>query len=187
MSTVPVRNGRMGQENDVKNAVELLAKGEQFCLESGFVADWWINRITRHLLDDLWSHALRNLLPKELDGGNSWNVLRSLFIAVLANRRFSEIVALALPVVVFCQSADGMNKTISLPPVPTSAGKTRIAELSILRCLAGGRRAVFVTPLRSLSAQTERTLRNTFRPLGYDVSSLVWEVPECRRRRGLAR
>jgi replicative superfamily II helicase len=56
--------------------------------------------------------------------------------------------------------------------LPTSAGKTRIAELCILRCLASSKRAVFVTPLRSLSAQTERTLRRTFRPLGYDVSSL---------------
>ncbi|WP_354201954.1 DEAD/DEAH box helicase [Bradyrhizobium sp. JR4.1] len=39
--------------------------------------------------------------------------------------------------------------------LPTSAGKTGIAELCILRCLAGGKRVVFVTPLRALSAQTE--------------------------------
>jgi superfamily II DNA/RNA helicase len=161
---------RMGQEIDVSNAVELLAKGEQFCLESGFVADWWINRITRHLLDDLWSHALRNLLPKELDGTNPWNALRSLFIAVLANRRFSEIELWPSQVGFVSRLMDEHDDLVA--SLPTSAGKTRIAELSILRCLAGGRRAVFVTPLRSLSAQTERTLRNTFRPLGYDVSSL---------------
>ncbi|MEX0945863.1 MAG: DEAD/DEAH box helicase, partial [Acidimicrobiia bacterium] len=56
--------------------------------------------------------------------------------------------------------------------LPTSAGKTRIAELCILSCLAQGRRAVYVTPLRALSAQTEQVLHRTFTPLGVRVSSL---------------
>jgi Lhr-like helicase len=56
--------------------------------------------------------------------------------------------------------------------LPTSAGKTRIAELCILRTLAAGRRVLYVTPLRALSAQVERGLAETFRPLGYAVSSL---------------
>ena len=56
--------------------------------------------------------------------------------------------------------------------LPTSAGKTRIAEMCILRALAGEKRVVYVTPLRALSAQVERDLRETFQPLGYSVSSL---------------
>jgi replicative superfamily II helicase len=56
--------------------------------------------------------------------------------------------------------------------LPTSAGKTRIAELSILVCLAQERRTVYVTPLRALSAQTEQVLARTFSPLGVRVSSL---------------
>ena len=42
--------------------------------------------------------------------------------------------------------------------LPTSAGKTRIAELCILACLARGHRTVYVTPLRALSAQIEQVL-----------------------------
>jgi hypothetical protein len=56
--------------------------------------------------------------------------------------------------------------------LPTSAGKTRIAEICILRALSLGKRVVFVTPLRALSAQTERSLRQTFTALGFSVSSL---------------
>ena len=56
--------------------------------------------------------------------------------------------------------------------LPTSAGKTRIAELCILRALADGRRTVYVTPLRALSAQVERVLARTFVPLGATVTSL---------------
>jgi replicative superfamily II helicase len=56
--------------------------------------------------------------------------------------------------------------------LPTSAGKTRIAELCILRTFSTGKRVVYVTPLRALSGQLERTLGRIFRPLGYSVSSL---------------
>ena len=56
--------------------------------------------------------------------------------------------------------------------LPTSAGKTRIAEICILRAVSLGRRVLFVTPLRALSAQTERNVRRTFTPLGFSVSSL---------------
>lgn len=56
--------------------------------------------------------------------------------------------------------------------LPTSAGKTRIAELCILRALADGRRTIYVTPLRALSAQVERVLARTFVPLGAAVTSL---------------
>src|SRR6185436_19672107 len=65
------------------------------------------------------------------------------------------------------------NMVVSLP---TSAGKTRVAELCMLACLAAGRRIVFVTPLRALSAQTEVTLQRTFQPLGKTVSSLYGAI-----------
>ena len=60
--------------------------------------------------------------------------------------------------------------------LPTSAGKTRIGELCILRCLAERKRVLFVTPLRALSAQTEVGLRKTFLPLGFSVSTLYGSI-----------
>lgn len=65
--------------------------------------------------------------------------------------------------------ADARDLVVALP---TSAGKTRIAELAILASLARRRRTVYVTPLRALSAQTEQVLARTFGPLGVRVSSL---------------
>src|SRR5690606_19577001 len=56
--------------------------------------------------------------------------------------------------------------------LPTSAGKTRVAEICALMSLSAGRRVLIVTPLRALSAQTERSFRRTFGPLGFSVSSL---------------
>nr|WP_258865308.1 DEAD/DEAH box helicase [Chromobacterium violaceum] len=56
--------------------------------------------------------------------------------------------------------------------LPTSAGKTRVAEIATLMTLSLARRVLIVTPLRALSAQTERSFRKTFAPLGFSVSSL---------------
>ncbi len=161
---------RMGRASDVDDAKAGLTQGEGFCLQNGFVADWWINRVTRHLLDDLWSHSLRVLLPKEPKDDSSWNGLRKIFLAVLATRRIAEIELWPSQVGLIERLMNEQDDLVA--SLPTSAGKTRIAELCILRCLASGKRAVFVTPLRSLSAQTEKTLRRTFRPLGYEISSL---------------
>lgn len=56
--------------------------------------------------------------------------------------------------------------------LPTSAGKTRVAEIAALMTLSTGKRVLIVTPLRALSAQTEHSFRRTFGPLGFKVSSL---------------
>jgi replicative superfamily II helicase len=56
--------------------------------------------------------------------------------------------------------------------LPTSAGKTRIAEIAALMTLSCSQRVLIVTPLRALSAQTERSFRRTFAPLEFSVSSL---------------
>ena len=60
--------------------------------------------------------------------------------------------------------------------LPTSAGKTRIAEICILRCLSEGKRVIYVTPLRALSAQIEVSLRQTFLPLGKTISALYGNI-----------
>ncbi len=82
---------RMGRSSEVEDAKARLRNGEAFCLQNGFVSDWWINRVTRHLLDDLWQHSLRNLLPREPDADSDWNRLRAIFIVALATRRLAEI------------------------------------------------------------------------------------------------
>ncbi|MGC7532518.1 DEAD/DEAH box helicase, partial [Pandoraea pneumonica] len=85
---------------------------------------------------------------------------RDLFIGLLARRPRAEVDLWPSQIEAAARAVDQAdNLVVSLP---TSAGKTRVAELSILRCLAAGRRVMFVTPLRALSAQTETTLQRTF-------------------------
>ena len=59
--------------------------------------------------------------------------------------------------------------------MPTSAGKTRIAELAILNTLADERRrqVVYVAPFNALADEIETSMSSVFSDLGFRVSSVL--------------
>lgn len=157
-------------------ARERLMTGASVAAEIEEVAMWWCNRLSAHLVGGLWDDSFHNILPSVGPQGSEqeWGNLRRLFIASLYRRGKSEI-ELWPSQTLAAQKVLSFDTNLVLS-LPTSAGKTRIAELCILACLAQKRRVIFVTPLRALSAQTEVGLRTTFGPLGKTVSSLYGSI-----------
>lgn len=158
-----------GAINRVENSLSVSA-------ELNMLPQWWVLRITKHLFLDLWTSSFHRVIPVSPDQENNenWTLLRWLFIASLFKRNKAEID-------LWPSQLEGARRAVSdfddlVVSLPTSAGKTRIAELCILRCLAIGKRVLFITPLRALSAQTEASLRKTFLPLGKSVSSLYGSI-----------
>lgn len=144
--------------------------------ELNMLPQWWVLRITKHLLNDLWESSFHKVIPvtPNQEHSQDWALLRWLFIASLFKRNKAEID-------LWPSQLEGARRAVEdfddlVVSLPTSAGKTRIAELCILRCLAIGKRVLFITPLRALSAQTEISLRRTFLPLGKSVSSLYGSI-----------
>ena len=156
----------------VERSADLLVLGQRLAAETGAVSLWWIIRLCRSFIDDLWQHSLHRRLPLDPpEGGEQvYPGLRERFAASLYARKISEIELWPSQLEAAERSTDVRDDLVVA--LPTSAGKTRIAELSALMTLAQGKRVLIVTPLRALSAQTERTFRNTFGPLGFSVSSL---------------
>lgn len=158
-------------------AYERLQDGIQSAAEMSLVPAWWCNRLALHLIQGLWGTSFHAILPQVGPPGQEigdWVRLRRLFIASLYRRRKAEVELWPSQIQAALHVLDAdTNLVLSLP---TSAGKTRIAELCILNCLAHGKRVVFITPLRALSAQTEVGLRRTFGPLGKSVSSLYGSI-----------
>lgn len=153
-------------------AVAQLDEGMSISAEINLLPQWWAHRVGRHLLSDLWDSTFHERLPLLPTGGESaaWPSLRELFIASLLRRPKAEIDLWPSQIAAAARAVNQMDDLVV--SLPTSAGKTRISELCILRCLAAGRRVIFVTPLRALSAQTEATLQRTFGPLGKTISAL---------------
>ena len=161
-----------GNRNSFAACLEILDEGILAAKDCASVPFWWIFSITRHLLDDLWDQSLHVRLPKSPtdEPEPEWDALRRLFIAKLQKQSRAEIELWPSQLPAAARALDISDDLVAA--LPTSAGKTRIAELCILRALSLQQRIVFVTPLRALSAQTERALRQSFAPLGFTISSL---------------
>lgn len=165
-----------GERALVEQAIARLRNSLSICAELNLLPQWWAHRVAIHLLSDLWSNTFHERVPLAPTGGAAadWLRLRSILIASLACRSRAEIDLWPSQIEAAARAVDQSdNLVVSLP---TSAGKTRVAELCILRCLAGGQRVMFVTPLRALSAQTEANLQRTFGPLGKTISALYGSI-----------
>ncbi|EPX76489.1 DEAD/DEAH box helicase [Salipiger mucosus] len=165
-----------GERALLDRAIAQLRENLNICGELNLLPQWWVHRLAIHLLSDLWSNTFHEKVPTlpAGDAAAAWGNLRDLFIALLARRARAEVDLWPSQTEAASRAVDQTdNLVVSLP---TSAGKTRIAEMTILRCLASGRRVIFVTPLRALSAQTEATLQHTFGPLGKTISSLYGSI-----------
>lgn len=156
-------------------ASELVDHGIQLALRTGFVDWWWLFYCTRHLFDEYDANAFWTILSPM--GGDD------------PDKRFVEPYIRAnyirrIPVVELWRSQTAALPYINEPTrgsyclkMPTSAGKTRIAELAILRFLLDHRedptaKCVYVAPFRSLAVEIENSFRESFHPLGVRVSEL---------------
>jgi hypothetical protein len=169
-----------GDNQFVALAHRELNDGLEVCQDLNLVPQWWCHKVTIHLLDDLWSASFHAVLPLDPLEGNTaeWQSLRSLFISLLSSRKKSEIELWPSQIEAAGRAVDLRDDLVV--SLPTSAGKTRVAELCILRTLAENKRVVFVTPLRALSAQTEASLHRTFGPLGKTISALYGSIGTSR-------
>jgi hypothetical protein len=161
-----------GESGPVNTARELLTRAINLADHAEIVPLWWIAKLARSLIDDLWTHSLHTNLPIEPPEATATNYtdLRKLFIGSLYSRKNAEVELWPSQREAARRSADITDDLVVA--LPTSAGKTRVAEIAALMALSSNRRVLIVTPLRALSAQTERSFRKTFAPLGFGVSSL---------------
>jgi hypothetical protein len=161
-----------GEAEPIDSARGLLDTAIRLADNAGNIPLWWITKLCRHLVDDLWQHSLHQNLPVKPPVGAEkiYPNLRQLFIVSLFARKTSEVELWPSQREAARRSTDVTDDLVVA--LPTSAGKTRVAEIAALMTLSSARRVLIVTPLRALSAQTERSFRKTFAPLGFSVSSL---------------
>lgn len=163
----------VGSAESVESARNVLRTTANSAEQMNFVSHWWTCTLAWHLIGDLWDLSLYQRLPtlSPSDRDDSeWNRLRINYIQRLVNSVRPTVELWPSQLEAAKRSTDVEDNLVVA--LPTSSGKTRIAEFCILRTLASGRRIIYVTPLRALSAQVETDLAQTFMPLGFSVSSL---------------
>ena len=132
-------------------------------------------------------HSTRSLLPI-MEEKSTWQVLGSIdpsprwnrYLKLLArgvgknilnSRSVSEIWPSQLKAI----QSDLLGKSSKIIKMPTSAGKTRVAELAMVSTLIAqpNAKCVYIAPYRALVAELEQSLFNLFGDLGFRVSSIL--------------
>ena len=82
-----------GESGLVQSARNLLMRGLQVASNAGAVSLWWIIRLCKSLIDDLWQHSLHENLPLNAPQGGEANyaALRQLFGFCLRSGRWRSL------------------------------------------------------------------------------------------------
>jgi len=128
---------------------------------------------------------LIGLLIRQMQFSGSWNQLGGIgeflknpilrrYISILTADKQKPIYELWNSQVEVLPSVLTAKDSVALQ-MPTSAGKTRIAEIKIIQTLAMGKqgtKCIYVAPYKSLAVQVEETLSYYLSKVGYRVTSI---------------
>ena len=135
--------------------------------------NWWLVRLFKLVLQQLSQASLWAVLPPYYTD----RPLLERYIRQLSLREppIIELWTSQREVLGHALSSENSGAIISLR---TSAGKTRVAELAILKILSEDSEAkvLYLAPYRSLALEVEGVLAETFEPLGFSVSHLYGGV-----------
>jgi superfamily II DNA/RNA helicase len=164
-----------GERPLLDEAVRILDDAVLIAQENRFVDWWWWLFCLRFLFQEFGEASLWSQLPPFRDGGDGSTLVDEYIRAGL--RQEPPVMELwpsqqkAIPVV-----TDPARPNFCLK-MPTSSGKTRVAELTILRFLLDypldpDAKCIFLAPFRSLALEVEQSLRRSFGGLGVLVSQI---------------
>lgn len=132
---------------------------------------WWVVRLLIIITDGISEASLWNSLDRYFDItiGLPRNYIQS-----LTYKRYGGIYEL------FITQRNALPKVLNLEnngcvvSIPTSSGKTRIAEIAILDCITKnkGSKVLYIAPFRSLAYEIENSLDEIFHSIGISVSHL---------------
>ena len=166
-----------GERELLDESTDMLLMGLESAAELNMVPQWWCHRIAVYLINDLWDSSFHVLLPPSLDGFASpdWSRLREIFIAALLMRPSrAEIELWPSQLDATRKVTDSSeNMVVSLP---TSAGKTRIAELCILKCPCSSKTCGFRYSVKSAVRSDRDCPAANFCPAGKKRSQVSTEA-----------
>lgn len=157
-----------GNEESFNLVNNILEKLLHLTSEDKLTLYWLIIRLLKIILYNFQNSSL-------------WSVLQPLLPAKHMTEKYIQLLSNLKPPVIEMWP----SQTVSLPfavgdnngaviNLRTSGGKTRIAEIAILKTLSTHimSKVLYLAPFRSLAFEIEQSLNRTFFPLGFTVSQL---------------
>lgn len=166
-----------GQKQPIKYAEEQFERAEKLCSELYQINEANLIRKIRSLIKLMVEQSTWN----QLETVRSENLLWERYLKLLARGTGSDILSSSSISEIWPSQQHAIQsglfdfKSNKIIKMPTSAGKTRIAELAIVSMLSKnpGAKCIYVAPYRALVAELENSFLNLFEDLGFSVSSII--------------
>ena len=132
---------------------------------------WWVIRLLIIITDGISQASLWNSLEKHFDTNVG---LPRNYIQSLTYKKHGGIYELFITQRNSLPKVLNTENTGCVVSIPTSSGKTRIAEIAILDCITKneGSKVLYIAPFRSLAYEIENSLDEIFHSIGISVSHL---------------
>jgi len=159
---------KSGEQKLFKNALSLINTCVELSKDLNYVDYWW------------WLYCLSFILVENYEK-SLWNHLILFDNKLLIKKYIKSYLANEHPItelwpsqVESIQLINDENRRSYCLKMPTSAGKTLIAELNILRFFLdfpdSDKKCIYIAPYNALAAEVEQTLNQGLRPVGLKVS-----------------
>lgn len=166
-----------GAAEQLERARQVFGEAERTFASLGLVLESNLARSVRSLLPVMRSKSTWNIFQELTASNPRWRrylklLARGPGVDVLRSPSVSELWPSQIDALERGLLTSNSSKVIRMP---TSAGKTRIAELAIVHVLATqpGAKCVYVAPYRALVWELERSFLNLFGDLGFRVASVL--------------
>ncbi len=165
-------------EHAISGGSELLARVDAILGDAMIISEagsspsfWWIARLLRLMFGDYQQGSLWSVLPPSFEPDGTAAISDYASLLALSKPPVTELWRSQLASLNLALDSDNLGGVVNLR---TSAGKTRVAELAILKTLKVDPTAkvLYLAPFRSLAFELERTFVKSLGALGFSISHL---------------
>ena len=159
----------VGNDIFIEKSVDLLEKYGLIALNYGFVDFSWIIDILKIMIEEFYKNSLWNQL-KPFNDADDFNPKLKQYILNYVSLKNPILELWPSQLEAMSEIMEDNNFTVKMP---TSAGKTLVAELTILKYLIDTNfsgKIVYLSPFKSLSTELELKFKKSFGALGVNVS-----------------
>jgi helicase len=166
-----------GEAHTLQRAIETCQNAERLFVGLNLVEETNLLRSVRSLLPMMQKRATWTVLADVAPQQPRWQrylklLARGVGTDMYRGRSISELWPSQMTAIAQGLLSDTASKIIRMP---TSAGKTRIAELAMVHTLVQypGAKCIYVAPYRALVAELQQSFLRLLNDLGYQISSVT--------------
>ena len=169
-----------GDEIKISHAKQVFSLCQKLLFNAGEWKLWWWIECLKIITDEFFENSLWHLLKPMQDNAFSAEIVTKYIICNYKSETIIEFWRTQVESLPKINDAERCSFCIS---VPTSAGKTKVGELAVLRFLLDyqnqpDKKCVYIAPLKKLCLEVEESFRNVFSKIQPGIVSAFYGYHE---------